>query len=131
MKDRESSEMYLETVYRLSIKSPTIRSVDIAEELNYSRPSVSRGIRVLQSQGLIELDDKSKITLTAEGKRRAERLYDRHKVLTALLVSYNVPHETAEEDACRIEHVISDESFNAIKNALAKPNGENDVNRSI
>ena len=113
---QESGEMYLETIYILSQKSSTVRSIDIAEYMGYSKPSVSRGNGVLKKDGLVEMDDASKqLTLTAAGKRRAKTIYERHTVLSQLFISLGVDEKTAVEDACRVEHYISNKTFDAIK----------------
>ena len=120
MSIQESGEMYLETIYILSQKSSTVRSIDVAEYMGYSKPSVSRGIGVLKKDGLVEMDDESKqLTLTAEGKRRAKNIYERHTVLSQLFISLGVDEKTAVEDACRVEHYISDKTFAAIKSHVS------------
>ncbi len=120
MRIQESSEMYLETIYVLSQSNSRIRSIDVADKLSVSRPSVSRAIRVLESQGLIQLDDKAKITLTELGFTKASNLYDRHEVLTTMLQSFGIDRALAEEDACKMEHVVSDKVFDAIKKHFGK-----------
>ncbi len=117
---RESGEMYLETIYILSQKSSTVRSIDVAEYLGYSKPSVSRGIGVLKKDGLVEMDESRHLTLTAAGKKRAKNIYERHTLLSKFLISIGVDEETATEDACRIEHYISESTFDAIKNHIIK-----------
>jgi len=112
----ESGEMYLETIYVLSQKSSTVRSVDVGEEMGFSRPSVSRAMGILKKDGLVEIDALGSIKLTEEGERQAKNIYERHIVLTDLFVRLGVSEEVAAEDACRVEHYISDETFNAIKN---------------
>ena len=111
----ESGEMYLETIYVLTRKSTSVRSVDVAESMGYSKPSVSRAIGILKAGEYITVDRSGFITLTAKGTKTAESLYERHTILTNMLVSLGVDPETATEDACKIEHVISAESFEAIK----------------
>ena len=111
----ESGEMYLETIYVLTRKSTSVRSVDVAESMGYSKPSVSRAIGILKAGEYITVDRSGFITLTAKGTKTAESLYERHTILTNMLVSLGVNTETATEDACKIEHVISEESFEAIK----------------
>jgi Mn-dependent DtxR family transcriptional regulator len=111
----ESGEMYLETIYVLTRKSTSVRSVDVAESMGYSKPSVSRAIGILKAGEYITVDRAGHITLTEKGIQTAENLYERHTILTSLLVSLGVEKETATEDACKIEHVISEESFEAIK----------------
>ena len=115
MSMHESAEMYLETIYTLSLNSTSVRSIDVAEALNYSRPSVSRAVGLLKKDGYLLMDGEGFLTLTEEGRALAERIYERHTVLTAALEALGVDKETAAEDACRIEHVISDKSLAAIK----------------
>ncbi len=112
---KESGEMYLETIYILQKKNSYVRSVDIAEYMNYTRASVSRGVGLLKEQGLIDVDGGGHITLTDKGTQAAEKIMDRHEVLTNILIKLGIDKETATEDACRIEHVISDKSFFGIK----------------
>ena len=111
----ESAEMYLETIYTLSLNSTCVRSIDVAEALNYSRPSVSRAVGLLKKDGCLLMDEEGSLTLTEEGRALAERIYERHTVLTAALEALGVDKETAAEDACKIEHDISDRTFDAIK----------------
>ena len=112
---QESGEMYLETIYVLSQKQATVRSVDVAEEMGYSKPSVSRGLGLLKERGLAETDPAGNISLTKEGKKLAKNIYERHTVLTELLMRRGVDEKTATEDACRVEHYISEKTFKAIK----------------
>lgn len=111
----ESGEMYLETIYVLSQKSSTVRSVDIGEYMGYSKPSVSRAIGILKKEGMLEIDKDGGILLTSKGKRLATKIYERHTLLTKLFINLGVSSGTASEDACRIEHYLSDETFDAIK----------------
>ena len=111
----ESGEMYLETIYVLTRHSTSVRSIDVSESMGYSKPSVSRAIGILKAGEYIEVDRSGFITLTEKGVKTAESLYERHTILTDLLVSLGVDRETAAVDACKIEHVISAESFEAIK----------------
>ena len=111
----ESGEMYLETILLLSRKMQYVRSLDIAMDLGFSKPSVSRAVGKLQKAELITVDSKGYITLTQEGEKIAERMYERHTVLTELLLRLGVDKETAVRDACKMEHDISAESFEAIK----------------
>ncbi len=117
---KESGEMYLETIYVLQKKNSAVRSVDIAEHMNYSRASVSRGVGLLKNENLIEVDKNGYITLTEEGAAAAQKIMDRHEVLSGLLISLGVDEKTAAEDACRIEHVISDKTFQSIKEHFNK-----------
>lgn len=112
---QESGEMYLETIYVLSQKGGTVRSIDICEHLGYSKPSVSRAVGLLKNGGYITVSREGYITLTDLGISVSKKLFERHTMLSKLLISLGVSNETATEDACRIEHVISEESFNAIK----------------
>ena len=115
MSMHESAEMYLETIYTLSLNRTSVRSIDVAEALNYSRPSVSRAVGLLKKDGYLLMDGECFLTLTEEGRALAERIYERHTVLTAVLEALGVDKETAAEDACKIEHDISDRTFDAIK----------------
>ena len=114
----ESGEMYLETILILSNKLPQVRSIDVADEMNYSKPSVSRAMGILRNGGYIEVDRNGFITLTQLGKELAEKIYDRHNTLTCALKRIGVSEKTAAEDACRVEHYISEETFQAIKTHL-------------
>ena len=111
----ESAEMYLETIYSLSKVNSTVRSIDVAEALGYSRPSVSRAVGLLKNDGYLTMDKDSFLALTKKGTEAAEKIYERHTILTAALMALGVDKETAAEDACKIEHDISDRSFDAIK----------------
>lgn len=115
MRIQESGEMYLETILRLSRKGGTVRSVDISDYMGYSKPSVSRAVGLLKSGGYILVARDGAITLTSEGNALAEKIFERHTLLTQVLRALGVSGETAAEDACRLEHAISDESFAAIK----------------
>ena len=112
---RESGEMYLEAILVLAKKSGYVRSIDVSEYLGYSKPSVSRAMDILREGGYILMEKDGAITLTDSGKKLAETIYERHTVLSELLIRLGVDEKTATDDACRIEHVISDESFQAIK----------------
>ena len=116
----ESKEMYLETILILSQKGQTVRSVDISEYMGFSKPSVSRAMRLLKADGYIEEDYRSGIVLTPKGKEFAEEVYERHTTLTKMFESLGVDSETAAEDACKIEHVISNKTFAAIKKHFEK-----------
>ena len=111
----ESKEMYLETILLLSKKSGTVRSIDISEYMGYSKPSVSRAMSILKDEGYIEADYRDGIVLTEKGKKKASEVYDRHKTLTKMFEALGVDKETAADDACKIEHCISDKTFSAIK----------------
>ena len=112
---QESGQMYLETILILTERSPHVRSIDVCEHMGFSKPSVSRAIGLLKSGGYITVDKDGYISLTDEGREMAQKIYDRHSTLTAFLISLGVSEETADTDACKIEHHISDESFDAIK----------------
>ena len=115
MKIQESAENYLETILILKNKNGAVRSIDIANELGFSKPSVSVAMKNLRENGYIEVDSSGYITLLDSGRRIAEKIYERHTTLSKWLVSLGVDTKTAAEDACRIEHIISSESFEAIK----------------
>lgn len=115
MKMHESGEMYLETIYVLLQKNGATRSVDISEHMGYSKPSVSRAVGILKNGNYILVDKDGFITLTQFGEALAKKIYERHTILSQLLISFGVNPEIASEDACRLEHAISDESFEAIK----------------
>ena len=113
---QESGEMYLEAIYVLKKKLGSVHAIDISQHLGYSKPSVSRAMGILKSGGFITVDEENHIHLTEEGRTVAEKIYERHDILSKMLISLGVPEKTAIEDACRLEHAISDESFAAIKN---------------
>ena len=115
MKIQESAENYLETILILKNKNGAVRSIDIANELGFSKPSVSVDMKNLRENGYIEVDSSGYITLLDSGRKIAEKIYERHTTLSKWLVSLGVDAKTAAEDACRIEHIISSESFEAIK----------------
>ena len=116
MRLQESGEMYLEAIYVLFKKTGHVRSIDISEYLGYSKPSVSRAVGLLKAGEYITVDPDGSIMLTERGQQIAEKIYERHTVLSELLVRMGVSRETAAADACKLEHAISDESFEAIKN---------------
>ncbi|MBE6944251.1 MAG: metal-dependent transcriptional regulator [Ruminococcaceae bacterium] len=115
MRIQESGEMYLEAIYVLSQKQVGVHAIDISQHLGYSKPSVSRAMGILRRGGYITVDELSHIHLTEEGQAVAEKIYERHDILSKMLIFLGVPEKTAIEDACRLEHAISDESFAAIK----------------
>lgn len=115
MKIQESAENYLETIFVLGREKPYVRSIDIANELGFSKPSVSVAMKNLKNNGFILVDENGHITLTESGRTIAETIYERHTTLSGWLMKLGVDRETASADACRIEHVISAESFAAIK----------------
>ncbi|MBE5922002.1 MAG: metal-dependent transcriptional regulator [Lachnospiraceae bacterium] len=120
MKIHESAENYLETILMLQQQKSVVRSIDIATELNYSKPSVSVAMKNLRENGYIDVTPEGYITLLPPGKQIAEKMYERHTVISNWLISIGVTPEVAVEDACRIEHVISAESFGALKNHMIK-----------
>ena len=120
MELKESGEMYLETIFVLSQSIDNVRSLDVARYMKFSKPSVSRAMGLLRNSRYIAVDEKGYITLTNSGLEIAKKIYERHIVISKLLTDIGVSPDTAAEDACRIEHVISDESFEAIKAHLPK-----------
>lgn len=124
MSVHESGEMYLEAILVLSQSRGFVRSVDVGEYLGYSKPSVSRAMGILRREDYIIMDKDGAITLTDGGRRIAEMIYERHTLLSKLLIHLGVSEETAATDACKMEHAISDESFQAIKQFAAEHNIE-------
>ena len=120
MKLYESGEDYLEAVLMLQKKNGIVRSVDLARHMGFSKPSISHAVGVLKNGGFLTVDDDGFLHLTAIGREIAEKIYERHRFFTEQLVAAGVDQETAEQDACRIEHAISDESFQKLKDALWK-----------
>lgn len=118
MQLQESGEMYLETIYVLSKKNCHVRSIDVAEHMGYSKPSVSRAVGLLKQGGYVISDEDGFLMLTEAGKAVAEKIFERHTVLSNFLIKLGVDAETAAEDACKIEHVISDSTMEAIKKFL-------------
>ena len=116
----ESAEMYLETIYILSQSSQNVRSVDVAEALGYSRPSVSRAVGLLKKEGYLTVNGEGSLILTEKGQEIGAKIYERHTTLTAALVALGVDSQSASEDACRIEHVISEKTFAALKAHMQK-----------
>lgn len=117
---QESGEMYLETILTLTKRGSPFRSIDVCEEIGYSKPSVSRAMGLLKQGEFITVDKNGYISLTETGREIAEKIFARHTLLTNLLKSLGVDEETAAEDACKMEHVISDTTFDAIKKHLEK-----------
>ena len=115
MRLQESGEMYLETILILSRMKNFVRSIDVCEYMGYSKPSISRAVSLLRNDGYVNMDERGYLLLTEKGLAVAEKIYERHQVLTRALMNMGVDERIAEEDACRIEHVISDESFDTIK----------------
>ena len=117
---QESGQMYLETILILSEKNPNVRSIDVCEYMGFSKPSVSRAIGLLKAEGYVSVNSDGYLLLTQKGVKEAQKMYDRHKILTEFLMSLGVCAEVASADACKIEHHISDESFAAIKKNMEK-----------
>ncbi len=115
----ESGEMYLETILILSQKLDHVRSIDVVEHMGFSKPSVSRGMKILREQKLIEVDGAGYLTLTDAGREIAEKIYERHTFLSTFIAKLGVDPQVAAEDACKMEHVISDETFAALKRHIA------------
>ena len=122
MRLQESGEMYLESIYVLAQKGGNVRSIDISEYMGYSKPSVSRAVSLLKNGGYITMDKDNYIHLTDAGLEIARKIYERHTVLSEMLMRIGVSEQTAAEDACRIEHDLSDESFEAIKTHVERMN---------
>ncbi len=114
----ESGEMYLESIYVLCKNGNSVRSIDVAEYMSFSKPSVSRAVGLLKEKGLITVDKDGCIKLTTEGNKLAQNIFERHTIITKMLTALGVSEKTAADDACRIEHVISPESFVAMKRFL-------------
>ena len=125
MKIHESAENYLETILVLKLRNGNVRAIDIANELEFSKPSVSVAMKNLRTNGYIHVDDSGSINLLPEGEKIAREIYEKHTLLTQYLVNLGVPEEIAAEDACRIEHVLSKESFEALKAHAEKYAGVN------
>jgi Mn-dependent DtxR family transcriptional regulator len=120
MRLQESGEMYLETIYVLSQKMNIVRSIDVVEHMGYSKPSVSRAVGLLKQGGYLTVENTGNLLLSEDGKQIAQKIYARHKLLTELLIRIGVDANTASEDACKMEHVISDATFEAISKHLAQ-----------
>ena len=120
MRLQESGEMYLETILILSQRMENVRAINIGEEMGYSKPSVSRALKILKENSYINVDKNGYITLSKTGQEIAEKIYERHQVLSEILIKLGIDPEIAIEDACRMEHVISDTSFEAIKKYIRK-----------
>ena len=120
MQLQESGEMYLETIYVLNKTINGVHSIDISEHMGYSKPSVSRAVNLLKTGGYITVDEDNHITLTESGLEVARKIYERHTLLTAMLMNLGVPEEIAARDACKMEHAISDESLEAIKRHMGR-----------
>ncbi len=117
---QESGEMYLETIYLLSKEKTSVRAIDVSEYMGFSKPSVSRAMGLLRDAGLLDVDKNGFLVLTDEGLSKAQKIYERHTILTSFLISLGVSEDIAADDACKIEHHISDQTFEAIKNQISK-----------
>lgn len=124
MKIQESAENYLETILVLKGRKGEVRSIDIANEMNFSRPSVSHAMKQFRENGYIVMDENGYIELTEQGKEIAERIYERHTLLSEFLMELGVEEKTAKEDACRMEHAISEESFRKLQRYWEKQKQE-------
>lgn len=124
MRLQESGEMYLETIHRLSMEQQYVRSIDVAESMGFSKPSVSRAVGLLKEGGYVVANAEGHLSLTEAGREAAEKIFRRHTVLTRLLVALGVDETTATEDACRMEHVISDVTYEAMKRYVLDVDGE-------
>ena len=120
MRIQESGEMYLETILILSKEKTCVRSIDVCEYMGYSKPSISRAVSLLRNNGYVDMDDRGYLSLTDTGRDIAEKIYERHQVLSKVLIGLGVDEKSAAVDACRIEHVISDKTFDAIKDHVEK-----------
>lgn len=120
MKIHESGEMYLENILLLREKQSNVRAIDIVNQTGYSKPSISRALGILKRDGLLTVDEDGYIKLTVLGEERAKKVFERHSLLTEFFLSIGVDEDTASNDACKIEHVISDSTFEKIKNHLTK-----------
>ena len=116
----ESSEMYLETILLLTQKQPHVRAIDIVHSTGYTKPSVSRAMGLLRKNGYIAVDDDGYISLTEEGKALSSKILERHRVLSAFLEKIGVSHDVACDDACKMEHIVSEETFEKMKDYLSK-----------
>ena len=119
---QESGEMYLETIYRLTKTRPDVRAIDVCEHMGFSKPSVSRAIGLLRAGGFVTVDDNGHLSLTDQGRQVAERTFECHTLLKSLFVRLGVDEETADADACKIEHHISDQTLSALKRYLSEIN---------
>lgn len=128
MQNSESAEMYLETIYVLHLESERVQAVDIARKMGFSKPTISEWMGKLRKRGLVETEGGN-ITLTPEGEQSARKIYERHVAITQLLRGIGVSEKTAEEDACRIEHYISDETFSCLKRHLSEFGDNRDEHR--
>ena len=119
---QESGEMYLETIYRLTKTRPDVRAIDVCEHMGFSKPSVSRAIGLLRAGGFVVVNENGHLSLTDQGRRVAERTFECHTLLKSLFVRLGVDEETADADACKIEHHISDQTLSALKRYLSEIN---------
>ncbi len=114
----ESGEMYIETIFVLKNRKEKVHAIDVANELGYAKSSVSRALNILKAKQMINIAPNGEIEFTEQGKAFAQEIYERHEILTKFLLSIGLPEEVAEADACRIEHVISSQTLQAIKNCI-------------
>lgn len=117
---QESGEMYLETIHILTERMANVRSIDVVKEMGLSKPSVSRAVNKLKDDGLLDIDNSGFLALTPAGDAIARKIYERHQIITEMFIKMGISKKTAEEDACKIEHVISDETFQKLKEHLRK-----------
>lgn len=117
---QESGEMYLETIYILSQESDSVRAIDVGQYMGFSKPSVSRALGILKKDGLVTADESGHLELSEEGNKIARKIYERHTILTKMFMALGVDEKTASDDACRIEHYISDKTFKAVKAHMEK-----------
>ncbi len=117
---QESGEMYLETIYILSQESDSVRAIDVGQYMGFSKPSVSRALGILKKDGLVTADESGHLKLSKEGNKIARKIYERHTILTKMFMALGVDEKTASDDACRIEHYISDKTFKAVKAHMEK-----------
>ncbi|MBR6584711.1 MAG: metal-dependent transcriptional regulator [Firmicutes bacterium] len=120
----ESGEMYLETIYVLSKERPAVRAIDVGEHMGFSKPSVSRALSLLKESGHVTVDANGHLSLTETGTAVAEKIFERHTILTRIIMALGVDEETTSNDACKMEHVISDRTFEAFKKHLAEKGTE-------
>ena len=131
MKTNESAEMYLETIKVLSETHPRVRSIDVVHSTGYTKPSVSRAVGLLKKNGDVEVDESGYITLTEQGEALASKILERHRILTDFLLQLGVSSETADADACKMEHILSDETFDRMKDHLSRTEKKRNTDMQI
>ena len=131
MKTNESAEMYLETIKVLSETQPRVRSIDVVHSTGYTKPSVSRAVGLLKKNGDVEVDESGYITLTEQGEALASKILERHRILTDFLLQLGVSSETADADACKMEHILSDETFDRMKDHLSRTEKKRNTDMQI